>query len=808
MVNNSTLLKKSTYVVDYTKGRQNVIKSLGSPIISIDCARGPSNPATYIDASGIIQKHITSDVERLFSGYWDETGFHLWGSGRTALAIEREKTNFITNSIFAGDSDVDGIANGWDNGSLPAGATPEVVDVSELSNILNSKAQKVTLNGSVGNFFQLSMTISIVSGNVYTISGWIKTEDWTNTANKILEIFGTSVISGGINSSTVVGNDNGGWRFYEATITATGTGNAAVRLGRDTSGTGTGAAYFYGVQVEISPHSTSLIPTTVATLTRNKEVITAPNFLNRTAAVEACVIKVAPQAGDNIDTARVMLDSDTKRREFKFTEDTDHCSLWSNRTDSIGSLVNTLIDEPYNANQQMTLGYNMQSGISPFIACFFDGVADGKDETTQDFIPPEWGDDFYIGCTRTGTAQLAGFIFSIAFFNSVLSAEEHLFLHENDLVAASPSSNVIVELRNNNFTLIKVLNKKISKLSWEYSRIGGCGRCTMILPIDYQELDAFINPDFDIQIKLPNEDNTDKVLVYRGYAESYRPVAKNPDTVTLQFFGYIGQLKRIRINKTYTAQDVNVIVKDIIENFVAPDTKILFDEELINGPSFIIDTITFDETADGALRTLAELSGAVEWGVGSDRNFFFKERSDDINHYGRFKVDVQKLDVINDYSQIINRLIIKGASGFEETVNNTESQSSFGLRTQITSNTAITTSPVAQQYGTTILLEKAAINSRANLTIIDNNRLFEENIPIGRISVLAETIAQAKLYNDDDAIYGQIFYGGQQSFQIDKIKYTLAGSGTNVIMNIGQSRPDIALQIRRLEFEIDQIRNA
>ncbi len=366
----------------------------------------------------------------------------------------------------------------------------------------------------------------------------------------------------------------------------------------------------------------------------------------------------------------------------------------------------------------------------------------------------------------------------------------------------------IVELRNKNFVLVKILTKDIKKLSWEYNRIGGYGRCTIILPIDYQELDAFMNPDFDIQIYLPNEDGTGENLVYRGYAESYRPVAKNPDTVTLQFFGYIGQLKRIRINKTYNSQDVNVIVKDVIENFVSVDTGIIFDENLIDGPTFNVDTITFDETADGVLRTLAELSGAVEWGVGSDLKFFFKERSDDIEHYVRFKVDVQKFDVINDYSQIINRLIVKGASGFEETVDNIESQNAFGLRTQITSNSAITTSDVAQQYGSTILLDKATINSRANLTIINNKKLFEESLPIGRISVLAEVIGQAKLYNDDDAIYSQFFYGGQRAFQIDKIKYTLAGSGTNVVMNIGQSRPDIALQIRRLEFEIDQIRNA
>ena len=367
-----------------------------------------------------------------------------------------------------------------------------------------------------------------------------------------------------------------------------------------------------------------------------------------------------------------------------------------------------------------------------------------------------------------------------------------------------------VELRNKDFQLVRVLTKDVGKLTWEYNRIGGYGRCSLILPIDYQELDSFINPDFDIQIYLPNEDNTGNKLVYRGYAESYRPMAVNPDKVTLQFFGYIGQLKRIRINKTYTSQDINVIIKDIIENFVAPDTGIIYDETLIAGPSFVVDTLTFDETADGALRTLSELAGTAEWGVGSDRKFFFVDRSSDIKHYARFRVNVNKLDIINDYSQIINQLIIKGADDFEEAVNNTESQTQFGLRTQITSNSSITTSSVAQQYGTSILLTKASINSRANLSMIKITETFEASIPMGRISVITGTVQPSKQYNDEDAIYGNpgIIYGGQRSYQIDKIKYKLTSGGTNVVMNIGQARPDIALQIRRLEFEIDQIRNA
>lgn len=364
-----------------------------------------------------------------------------------------------------------------------------------------------------------------------------------------------------------------------------------------------------------------------------------------------------------------------------------------------------------------------------------------------------------------------------------------------------------IELRNTSFQLIKLITKEVKKLTWEFDNIGGCGRSTLTLPVDSNTLDDFMAPDVDLQIRLPNETDTGANVVYRGYAESHKPRTGKPDSISIEFFGYVGQLKRVRVNKTYTNEDVNDIIKDILNTFVVPDTNITFNESDISAPNFLVDTITFDTLADSAIRTIAELAGAVVWGVDVNRNFYFKTRIDIVNHYVRFPKDIDKYDAINDYSQIINRLIIKGGNDFEETVNNTESQAFYGLRTLITSNSSITTSSVAQQYGSTILLSKAVINVRSNVKLIDNRKFFEESIPLGKINLLDKTVAQAKRYNDDDAIYGNFIYGGQPSFFINKIKYQLAGSGTNVTMNLGLIRPDISNDIKRLNFEIEQLRN-
>ena len=360
-----------------------------------------------------------------------------------------------------------------------------------------------------------------------------------------------------------------------------------------------------------------------------------------------------------------------------------------------------------------------------------------------------------------------------------------------------------VELRNRTFDLIKVLTKHTSDLSWDYDRIGGCGRCSFNLALRLLE---DINPDYDIQIRLENGAGASR-LAYRGYIETYHPIMSLMDTVQMDVFGYVGQLERVRVNHTYNNQEISVIVKDILDNYVMPDTSIEYDEADIEDTGFVVDEIVFDDLASNALKTLADLAGLTEWGVNRNLKFFFKRQNDSISFYVRQGKDLKKLDNLDDYSAIVNRINIKGSDGLDETVNNTESQASYGLRTKIISQSSITTASVAQKYGSSILSEKAKVNRKTTIQISKNTQFFEETTPLGKISILGGTVAQAKKYNDDDAIYGNFKYGGMPSYQINKMTYKISGSGTDVNMNAGYARPDIADEIKRIEFQLNQLRN-
>ena len=367
-----------------------------------------------------------------------------------------------------------------------------------------------------------------------------------------------------------------------------------------------------------------------------------------------------------------------------------------------------------------------------------------------------------------------------------------------------------IELRDQNGVLIKVLNKLVKGLTWEYDRIGGCGRATLSLAAPYDFFQDNIGPDYDVRIWLEDETGIAK-LWYRGYVESHKPTLQDNDSIDLSLFGYVGQLKRVRVAKTYSGMEVSAIVKDILDTLVIPSTDITYSSSDIVDTGFSVDTLTFDTMADSALKTLADLAGSYEWGVDVNKNFFFKPLSTVIRHYLRIGKEITLYDSLDDYSQIVNRIYLKGKNTngitFEDQIDNTESQESYGLRSQVVSNSAILTSAVSQKYGSGLLADQARVTRRISITVPKNLKFYESQLPLGSLSIITKTLPASKKYGDSDAIYGTFKYAGTPSFQIDKLAYKLANEGVDLTIQAGSQRPNIYLQIKQLQFEIDQLRS-
>ena len=361
-----------------------------------------------------------------------------------------------------------------------------------------------------------------------------------------------------------------------------------------------------------------------------------------------------------------------------------------------------------------------------------------------------------------------------------------------------------IELRNRYFDLVKILTNRKKSCSWEYNRIGGCGRGSISLSMTKDEIETYIGPDYDVRIYKGL--GTEKELLYRGYVETYKPTETDTESIGITTNGYLGQLQRINIDQTYTSKYVDVIVKDILDDYVLPNTSITYNSADIESTDFVVDSIDFNTTAIDVIKTLGELAGNYEWGVSRNLKFFFKKPASTTKNYLRFKKDITKFDSTNDYSQIINRLIIKGAGDppTEYTSNNTESQAQYGIRTKIISNSAIMSTEVAQQYGTMILAEKARIQVRGTVTAINVSTFFENEIPIGKLGILKQSIPLTNKYGTFKYGKTKKYGGGIMSYDINDIQYILRDEDLGVTIGVGRPRPDIADQIKQLEFELSQ----
>ena len=176
----------------------------------------------------------------------------------------------------------------------------------------------------------------------------------------------------------------------------------------------------------------SFIPTVAAALTRNTDSLTFATAGNRTAATETVVFKLAPgfPSASGRSAGMYLCDTKTKRRYVNFNS-TFVVASGANYTDSPDCSISNLINDNWVANVEMTIGVNMQQS-SPYVAGYWEGVADGTNETTDTYITPAWGSTSYLGTSNSGGSHFYGYFFEVAFYAGILPARIHKSLHESD----------------------------------------------------------------------------------------------------------------------------------------------------------------------------------------------------------------------------------------------------------------------------------------------------------------------------------------------------------------------------------------
>lgn len=172
----------------------------------------------------------------------------------------------------------------------------------------------------------------------------------------------------------------------------------------------------------------------------------------------------------------------------------------------------------------------------------------------------------------------------------------------------------------------------------------------------------------------PNEDKREPVYEYSGK-------------------GFWNHLKKNKISNTWQNKTMTFIVNDIIQNYVEPYTKIIYNPSLISCPNLILSHFEIKnkyplEALENILETANYDPDTAEYylGINNERQFFFLPINEDIN-YGLFEgFQYQEPDTKTDIKKIINYIEIfrmKQASNETEyvsTIQDTTSQEQYGIQ--------------------------------------------------------------------------------------------------------------------------------
>jgi hypothetical protein len=243
--------------------------------------RSASTPATYVDASGIIQLK-TDTTPRFTQGFYDSTGF----VSRPGIIVEGAGTNLNPYSIATAESG--GKITNW--GATTGGTVGGTINWSTTTPSIypTAKAQRVQYTGIASDAGRLHLnlvTVAVTAGTTYTGSIWLKSQTGSGeqVSISIQELDGTA--TNVLQNITVTSS----WARYQIQRVA----GAGVTQARLTAGFINGTPIVEGVvvdlegacpQLEASPFATTFIPTTTGALTRISETLTYPIRGNRRGA--------------------------------------------------------------------------------------------------------------------------------------------------------------------------------------------------------------------------------------------------------------------------------------------------------------------------------------------------------------------------------------------------------------------------------------------------------------------------------------------------------------------------------------------
>jgi len=298
---------------------------------------------------------------------------------------------------------------------------------------------------------------------------------------------------------------------------------------------------------------------------------------------------------------------------------------------------------------------------------------------------------------------------------------------------------------------------KVSEIEWELMDFG-CGSFSFILdslpsfPIIYRtriDICPYFSPS-------PWFSGFVQTIPKPGQKPPYRYIG----------FGFFEQLDWVTVTASYQSQEVSVIIKNIVQNTVAPNTQIAYNASKIETTAYTVTDINFDHAlAKDALQQLAAIAQGYEFGVDNSREFYFRAVDTTVYYHHWAGRQFQDVEIEEDPLSVRNKLYVKSGKIQADGTNivgnvlNQNSIDTYGLREDIVTAPDVLNTADALQWAGQILAEKKDPQTKARI----RNVLFDTT------KTKIDSKGRIKITTFDGAAY---------TLQVKRVLYRISSAGT------------------------------
>lgn len=308
-----------------------------------------------------------------------------------------------------------------------------------------------------------------------------------------------------------------------------------------------------------------------------------------------------------------------------------------------------------------------------------------------------------------------------------------------------------------------VKHGRISRANFELMDFG-CGAFSFMLD-DTPPFDLTYRTRADIHLYF------DELAWFTGFVQTIpQPGQKKP--FEFSGFGFFEQLDWVTVSKDYENQDVADIVKDIVQNMVAPNTQIIYNESKVETTGYTITNIDFYLSfAKDAIQSLADIAQGFEFGVDNVREFYFRPIDTDLKYHFWSGKHFQDMGIEENPFAVRNRLYIKvgliqgegygyikegsNCIGYVEDV---DSIAIYGLREDIVTAPDVLDVDDAWRWGAEILQDRKSPNIKGKISNIIFDKTKTKVDSKGKIRVTGHE-------------------GSEYEFKIEKVSYSISSQG-------------------------------